>query len=330
MREDHQPLRILGLSDLDQSWYESLVVAGATEITGNGDPASMARLEAAGLIVRLTAEEPARWAVVPPDIALDPLLAERRRWLHDDRQRLAVLAERFRGRAGSDTDPSQLVELIHGPDAVFQASEELIRGIRNEARVFDAPPYARDPLECNPTELEQLRRGVRWRAIYDRQAVAVPGRLAHLSHAIAAGEQARITTVPMKLLLGDQPLAMVPLRLQPVDIACTLLVRDSTLLSALSALFETYWERAVPFDVGIGDKPLPNEDGPSGPERALMSLLMAGLTDQATADHLGWHLRTVRRHLSALLRRLDAATRFQAGYQAVQRGWLTAEDVPAP
>ncbi|MET7704697.1 hypothetical protein [Micromonospora sp. NPDC005413] len=292
----------------------------------------MSRLEAAGLIVRLSAEEPAGWAVVPPDIALDPLLAERRRWLHEDRQRLAVLAARFQGRARSDTDPSHLVELIHGSDAGFQASEDLIQGARHEVRVFDTAPYAQDPLECNPTELEQLSRGVRWRAIYDRQAVAVPGRLAHLSQAIAAGEQARITAVPMKLLLSDQPLAMVPLRTHPADIKCALLVRDSTLLSALSALFEMYWDRAVPFGVGVGldDKQLPNEDAPSGPERALLSLLMAGLTDQATADHLGWHLRTVRRHLSALLRRLDAATRFQAGYQAVQRGWLTPEDAPAP
>jgi DNA-binding NarL/FixJ family response regulator len=57
---------------------------------------------------------------------------------------------------------------------------------------------------------------------------------------------------------------------------------------------------------------------------------VAGLTDEAIADNLGLHPRTVRRRLRALLARLDAATRFQAGYQAVQRGWLTRDNAETP
>ncbi|MGD0557044.1 MAG: hypothetical protein ABSA93_18950 [Streptosporangiaceae bacterium] len=47
-----------------------------------------------------------------------------------------------------------------------------------------------------------------------------------------------------------------------------------------------------------------------------------GLTDAAIARHLGAHLRTVQRRVRGLLDRLGAATRFQAGLQAVRRGWL--------
>ncbi|MEV1178920.1 helix-turn-helix transcriptional regulator [Nonomuraea sp. NPDC049784] len=53
-------------------------------------------------------------------------------------------------------------------------------------------------------------------------------------------------------------------------------------------------------------------------------MLTAGLTDAAIAAHLGWSDRTVRRHVRAMMVRLDAHTRFQAGYQAVVRGWLDA------
>jgi DNA-binding NarL/FixJ family response regulator len=40
------------------------------------------------------------------------------------------------------------------------------------------------------------------------------------------------------------------------------------------------------------------------------------------AVHLGWSERTVRKHIDGMRHRLDADTRFEAGYQAVLRGWL--------
>jgi DNA-binding NarL/FixJ family response regulator len=57
-------------------------------------------------------------------------------------------------------------------------------------------------------------------------------------------------------------------------------------------------------------------------EGALLGLLAAGLTDSAIGRHLGTHPRTVQRRVRELLDRLGAGTRFQAGLQAVRRGWL--------
>jgi DNA-binding NarL/FixJ family response regulator len=126
----------------------------------------------------------------------------------------------------------------------------------------------------------------------------------------------------MKLLLSESA-AMVPLRSDPVDLETWLVVHESVLLDALSALFEMYWERAVPLHTKQDGEQLTGPDRPSESDRALLSLLAAGQTDQAIADSLGWHERTAHRHLRAMMQRLDAATRFQAGYQAVRRGWLT-------
>jgi DNA-binding NarL/FixJ family response regulator len=44
-----------------------------------------------------------------------------------------------------------------------------------------------------------------------------------------------------------------------------------------------------------------------------MALLIAGLTDTASARHLGVSLRTVQRRVAALLDELGVQTRFQAG-----------------
>lgn len=64
-------------------------------------------------------------------------------------------------------------------------------------------------------------------------------------------------------------------------------------------------------------------EGPTPTGRLLLPLLTAGLTDRAIAGHLGWHERTAQCRLRAMMTRLDATTRYQAGYQAIRRGWLT-------
>ncbi|OII66403.1 LuxR family transcriptional regulator [Streptomyces sp. CC77] len=72
------------------------------------------------------------------------------------------------------------------------------------------------------------------------------------------------------------------------------------------------------------------EPAPAGPEpaaageqqRELLSLLAAGLKDEAIARRLGVHVHTARRRITRLLDALDARTRFQAGARATARGWL--------
>ncbi|MBW1598593.1 response regulator transcription factor [Streptomyces sp. JJ38] len=51
-------------------------------------------------------------------------------------------------------------------------------------------------------------------------------------------------------------------------------------------------------------------------------MLVRGLTDRAVARRLGLSERTVRRMVAHLMDRLGAASRFEAGARAVERGWL--------
>jgi DNA-binding NarL/FixJ family response regulator len=57
-------------------------------------------------------------------------------------------------------------------------------------------------------------------------------------------------------------------------------------------------------------------------ERELLLPLAKGMTDEAAAKRLGVSLRTVRRQMAALMERLGASSRFEAGLKAAQRGWL--------
>ncbi len=65
-----------------------------------------------------------------------------------------------------------------------------------------------------------------------------------------------------------------------------------------------------------------NNSGPSDSERLLLRLLSLGAKDEAAARHLGVSVRTVRRMIADLMRRMDARSRFQAGILAAERGWL--------
>ena len=50
--------------------------------------------------------------------------------------------------------------------------------------------------------------------------------------------------------------------------------------------------------------------------------LTEGAKDEQIARTLGISLRTVRRRIADLLSELGADSRFQAGVEAVRRGWL--------
>jgi DNA-binding NarL/FixJ family response regulator len=54
----------------------------------------------------------------------------------------------------------------------------------------------------------------------------------------------------------------------------------------------------------------------------VLELLAAGCTDASVAARLEVSVRTVRRSMAAIMSRLGARSRFQAGLKAADRGWL--------
>ena len=57
-------------------------------------------------------------------------------------------------------------------------------------------------------------------------------------------------------------------------------------------------------------------------DAGILSLLSDGRSDATIARQSGVSLRTVERRVRALMDRLGARTRFQAGVQAAHRGWI--------
>jgi DNA-binding CsgD family transcriptional regulator len=255
-----------------------------------------------------------------PAIALDVLLLAREQEIKNARRRAQELAERYRLAAGK-RDPAELVEIVSGSRAAQERVQQAQRTARQQLRGFDKPPYGANPTAFNLVEGDLLRRGGVVRNIYERAAVEVPGRLADLEAGISLGEQARVLpSLPTKLILVDDTLAILPLQAAPEAIESIVVVHKSGPLEAVIALFETLWERSIPLRLPTADWAA--QDQPSAEERRILALLTAGTPDDVIARELRLSERTYQRRVRGLMERVNAQTRFQLARQAARRGWL--------
>ncbi|MCX4746001.1 transcriptional regulator [Kitasatospora sp. NBC_01287] len=319
----------LGLSDADGQVYAALVAAPQSTaaelaercgLSVQQSGKSLSRLAQQGMATRAPVERD-RYLAVAPDVAIGTLIGHREAELRSARAEMHRLMDAFR-EASRFTDPAHSVEVLTGGEAINQRIEHLQESSLQQVRTFDCPPYVRDPAANLTQQRRRLREGVRFRGIYDREAVAWPGRLeGEILVGVEDGEEARVrTTLPMKMIMSDDRMAIIPISVGDSVLDAAYVIHPSALLQALDGLFEAEWDRAVPLQAAIGAEPELHE--PEADQRKLLGLLAAGLTDESIARSLGWSARTTQRRLQSLMRELGASTRFQAGMAARERGWL--------
>ncbi len=322
----------LGLSEPDGQVYAALVAAPRSTaadlaercgLTLQQSGKSLSRLAQQGMATRAPVERD-HYLAVAPDVAIGTLIGHREAELRTARAEMHRLMDAFR-EASRFTDPARSVEVLTGGEAIAQRIEYLQDTSLHQVRGFDCPPYVQDihdPGANLSRQRRRLREGVRFRTVFDREAVAWPGRLENeILVGAQDGEEARVrTTLPMKLIMSDDRMAIIPISVGDSVLDAAYVIHPSALLQALDGLFEAEWERAVPLGAAIGADPGLLQ--PDADHRKLLGLLAAGLTDESIARSLGWSARTTQRRLQALMRELGATTRFQAGMAARERGWL--------
>jgi DNA-binding CsgD family transcriptional regulator len=116
--------------------------------------------------------------------------------------------------------------------------------------------------------------------------------------------------IPTDLALADRHSALIQLD------QSVLIVRPGNLFDALEALFEAVWARATPLAKEA-------QDTIDAQDRELLSLLVAGLTDDAAGARLNMSRRTVARRVQRLMMVTGAHSRLQLGWWARERDWLS-------
>lgn len=312
----------LGLGEAEERAYEALLLEQAGRIEELARFLGLPRERVHTALDRLVEHGFARPAdpsdegglphPAAPAAALRTLIHRRQAELHRrsaELERLRLTAERLTAvRAASEAEG---VETVTGRRAIGERADHLLAGAEREVLVMDRPPYYSDLV---PDLEALLARGVEVRAVLDRAGLGPPERARAVRALARRGLRVRVAAgVPTRLVVVDRRVTLLP----PADAAAprayALVVADVRLREALLPLFETVWDRAAPLGA---EEPAPGE------QQELLTLLAAGLKDEAIARRLGVHVHTARRRITRLLETLDARTRFQAGARATARGWL--------
>ncbi len=321
------PLVLAGLQPGDEPLYRAvlrnpgittsrlgdLVVLSAEEIE-----AALGRLERARLV---SVDDDGRIQAASPADVLSPLAQERAE---------ALLREFDQVDALRDLIPALVVEQVSAQsgrrnevDVQVVGTEDVLGLIRSliEESEGDVLWFRPDQWrltwvgEVDAMIADLIAAGRRSRAIYP--AVVLEDAPEVVRSRAASGELVRIAaSLPTRVAVFGSSAVLISER-WGVDTGRRLVVREDSLVQAVTALFETAWERAIALpglDAGI--------DHGAGERRLMLLQLARGAKDEQIARALGISLRTVRRRVAEIMAELGADSRFQAGVEAVRRGWV--------
>ncbi len=321
-------LDALGLLPAEEDIYRRLVthveVSAADLATLTGRPAAevveVLRVLLASGLASQTLATPATFSAAPPAVALGGLLRQRRDELHAAEQDLAALVEEHRVSAAARAT-SNVVEEITDVTAVRHRFAQIQEAARREVMAMVPPNLTVVPHRDNAAGTAGIGRGVRYRAILDRQALLEPGMVADVIASIDAGQQVRISDhVPVKVMIVDHERAMLPLLDDGNNAPESVLIQSSGILDALIAYFEMSWAQAYPLLV-TRNEIVEVQPGIDELDSHILALLLSGMTDQAVASQLDTSRRTVQRRISNLMVKAGAGTRIELGWYAARNGW---------
>ena len=261
------------------------------------------------------------WEPAPPDVALPAHAVNLERRAREARAAAHELGQIYY-RARTPPSRGEGIQMLTSMDEIHTATSEIVaaathtlRSARNKsprtAVLFAAPldshrerSYASDGSELT------------LRTIYDTAVLELDNARQVLAARAEGGERFRFTPdLPFSAVVADETAAVVDLSSYDESGYGSVLVRSRPIVLALVATLDALWRVAVP-------SPRPGKQGLDDRDLQVLALLAAGASDATIARQTGVSQRTVERRVRALMDRLGAGTRFQAGVQAARRGLL--------
>jgi DNA-binding CsgD family transcriptional regulator len=222
-----------------------------------------------------------------------------------------VAADDPRGALEILTDLEHVGSATNEAVALAQDSVRCLRGMTARTHELMASPLAS---HREPTIGAGGRR-VDMYTVWDTQVLEMPAALTALSARRDGGEHQRsMSNVPISVVVVDEATCIVEWSGEGHG-PQGLKGRARGAVSAGLRVFERFWQLGTP----IGDDA---EGELDARDATVLRLMAAGVTDAAIARQTGFSQRTVERRIRHVMELLGSQTRFQAGVQAVQRGWL--------
>ncbi|NML52338.1 helix-turn-helix transcriptional regulator [Streptomyces sp. R302] len=329
-------LELLGLSTVQEAVYRSLLTGSPEGVEALAARLGVGESQVRDALDRLvdlellrpSRDTPGMLRAVSPETGFESILRRqeaellrRQEELLRSRETVARAVAAYAAERPAALDDA---ERLIGLDAIQNRLESLARDLTEECCSIE-PGGAQSQASLDaarPLDERALARGVALRTIYQDSARNDAATFGYARwHTEQGGQIRTCPETPPRMLIFDRRIAVVPI--DPANTRLGALCTASPgIVAPLLALFEQTWEMAVPLgaDHRAGT---PASDGLSPVERSLLKLLASGMTDEAAAKRLGVSLRTVRRQMAALMERLNATSRFEAGLKAAKHGWLT-------
>jgi DNA-binding CsgD family transcriptional regulator len=322
------PLGVLGFTGGEERLYRLLLRNSGstmTELAGlAGQPVGELREQVARFAgVGVVEVQDEVVVASPPQEALGRLINEevhRVRSRGEQLEAVRVLLPSLQADHLAATAPTGepiTVEVLESSDDVVQLVRSLSAASTGDLLWLRPDPWnltMRDRLDASVMDL--MRSGRRSRAIYQVDVLReAPGMLRVRAE---AGEHVRVLAdVPMRLAILGTSAAMIVEQFHVYNDR-RLVLRHQSMVAALTLMFEGLWEKAMPVPGLDGWR---DSEGASN-QRLLLTQLAGGAKDEQIARALDLSVRTVRRRVADLMEQLGATSRFQAGIEAVRRGWM--------
>lgn len=285
-------------------------------------------------LVDHAAPGPGGYCAIPPERAIELLIAREEQQLEDRRTRLADsrtsipdLVQDYVGNRrrllGSEIELLEDSRLVRS--RLFQLSADATTSVCNSSPGGALPEHA--VRAARRLDADVAARGVRCRMLVARSSLGAPYWSSYLQDLLRLGHQVRThESLPQLCIVIDETTAVIPAGRDGAP-GSAYVLHGHGLVAPVQALFDELWGAGLPFveeRCGGAEKAV-SEDR----MREVVTLLARGLKDDAIARRLGVSVRTVRRLISATIEDLQADSRFQAGVVAVQRGWVAGvQDSP--
>nr|UMM61376.1 Tsk15 [Streptomyces tasikensis] len=146
-------------------------------------------------------------------------------------------------------------------------------------------------------------------------------RIGCLETSVHRGAQVRVSLHPLPgFAVLNRTVAILPAVHR--DTARSVLVREPHTVHSLRVLFDAVFSRAADWTLAMRFTS-PDSDEEEETLLEVLHLMGTGRTDEVAARELGMSVRTYRRHVSEVMQRLDASSRFQAGLRAAELGLMS-------
>ena len=197
-----------------------------------------------------------RYRVVAPNIVKKKLIGDYQAQLEQKK----IIAQSFSNAVYSiyqqnmnKTDSLEYIEVLKDIGQIRKKWFTLQKNAKKEILVFNKPPYTISLADSVNYELDVLNKKVKDKSIYEYNDIMYSEKegIKIISSLISAGEEARIVKeLPMKLAIIDENITMLALN-DPISLKpsiTTIVINHPSFAMAQKYVFESIWEKAMPFE----------------------------------------------------------------------------------